>query len=369
MINEFAGRRRQLILALLLLTLALPWCGGAFAGVIEVPGDFETIQEAVDSAAEGDSILVSPGTYSRTWNRRITRVTGTVSVMTNVLVDVPVSIIGRAGAEATVLLGSGLGPVVIVLNARGVLIEGFTITGGTADETLLDGGGGIYCELSDLEVRSCIIEDNGGPFGAGIGCFTASGPWIHENIIRNNGECEFGGGIALMGGSSGTIEYNVLSKNTANIFGGAMFIGEQSTATVENNTLVGNAATSGSSIFCRNGSEIDASRNIFAQNMGGTVVMCDKFAQGRPCVMNLICNDFWDNSGESIEDCISGANNRETDPFLCSPETGDFSLCYFSPSLMTGDGCGRRGALGAGCNNCPVEKRLLTWGYFKTLYR
>ena len=34
--------------------------GGA---TIEVPADYATIQEAVDSAAPGDLILVSPGTY------------------------------------------------------------------------------------------------------------------------------------------------------------------------------------------------------------------------------------------------------------------------------------------------------------------
>lgn len=33
-------------------------------GTIEVPGDYATIQEAVDAAAEGDLILIAPGTYN-----------------------------------------------------------------------------------------------------------------------------------------------------------------------------------------------------------------------------------------------------------------------------------------------------------------
>jgi pectin methylesterase-like acyl-CoA thioesterase len=38
--------------------------GGEGGGVIAVPDDFATIQEAVDAAAPGDLILISPGTYN-----------------------------------------------------------------------------------------------------------------------------------------------------------------------------------------------------------------------------------------------------------------------------------------------------------------
>jgi hypothetical protein len=49
--------------ALLVLMLFLPLFLPASATIINVPADFGTIQMAIDSSSNGDTVLVQPNTY------------------------------------------------------------------------------------------------------------------------------------------------------------------------------------------------------------------------------------------------------------------------------------------------------------------
>ena len=51
--------KKQFAILLTAILLSLP----AFATIIHVPGDYPTIQQAVNNANDGDSILVDPGIY------------------------------------------------------------------------------------------------------------------------------------------------------------------------------------------------------------------------------------------------------------------------------------------------------------------
>jgi hypothetical protein len=82
----------------------------ATAGVINVPADYATIQEAVDAAVEGDLILIAPGTYNEA-----------VQVTTN-------NIIIRGLDRNTVILDGNfeLDNGIRVVGANGVALENMT---------------------------------------------------------------------------------------------------------------------------------------------------------------------------------------------------------------------------------------------------
>src|SRR3989304_10298326 len=99
-----------IVLVALLLTpvFALRWNIVAGAVTITVPTDFGTIQEAINNAADGDTVFVLNGTY-----------TG------NVVVNKSISLIGQ-NKSTTSIDGGGAGSVVFVSSSN-VSITNFTI--------------------------------------------------------------------------------------------------------------------------------------------------------------------------------------------------------------------------------------------------
>ena len=72
-----------------------------FAGIIEVPQDYSTIQDAIDSANPGDEILVDDGTY-----------------VENILIEKDIILRSLNGADVTIIDGGSpdAGEIIIVLS-------------------------------------------------------------------------------------------------------------------------------------------------------------------------------------------------------------------------------------------------------------
>jgi hypothetical protein len=180
------------------------------AGVLRVPSEYPTIQQAIDAAVSGDSVLVAPGTYTncdeRPCTTRVAEMKAGVALvseagpeLTTLRVDVP------AGG-ASVVRGSG-----IVFGET--LLRGFTITAtapdykGTAFVSCLGVriehcvfadldpgssiGGGLFTNGSTVEVQSCEFQRCTAVEGAGYG--STNGSSIVERCLFE--ECE-GGHVA-----------------------------------------------------------------------------------------------------------------------------------------------------------------------------
>ena len=126
---------------------ATTWVVGS--GATHLP----TIQAAVDVAAWGDTIVLSPGTYSGPGNRDVI-VQGKAITIQGSLPDDPTVV------EQTVIdcAGSLKEPhrAFTIADCNGVVLSGLTITRG-----LSSAGGAVYCRSSMLEVADCRIIDNG----------------------------------------------------------------------------------------------------------------------------------------------------------------------------------------------------------------
>ena len=123
---------------------------------LHVPGDYATIQGAVDAAMDGETIIVAPGVY-------VEQVT---------ILDKALTLIGEPGAtiqafpdmEVNVLQPSGT-RAVLAANRSAVSISGFTFEGlglSTLDAFKV----GIYLAASDGDIRNCTFDGfRSEPFG------------------------------------------------------------------------------------------------------------------------------------------------------------------------------------------------------------
>ncbi|MHC4624756.1 MAG: hypothetical protein ACYS4W_12735, partial [Planctomycetota bacterium] len=92
----------------------------AAAGIIEVPLEYGQIQQAIDAAGTGDTIIVSPGTYGSI------NFKGKAVTVTSTNPDDP------GVVAATIIDGAGAGSAVTFADSEGrdSVLQGFTITGG-----------------------------------------------------------------------------------------------------------------------------------------------------------------------------------------------------------------------------------------------
>lgn len=212
----------------------------AWANIINVPGDQPTIQQGLNVALEGDTVLVQPDTYVENINfpghnivlGSLFITTGDTSYISSTTID--------GNATATVVtFGNG--------QESTAEITGFTITNGNADI-----GGGLLCQAnSNPTISNSIVTGNSAAWGGGILCWD-SNPTIINNTISANSAASRGGGIYCYNANP-PISGNTISYNSASN-GGGIQCEENSNPTISFNTISANSAygESGGGVSCVN---------------------------------------------------------------------------------------------------------------------
>jgi len=240
-----------------IFVLALFAAATSLATTIHVPADHATIQAAIDASADGDTVLVEPGTYYENINFHGKKIV----LASRYLLTLDPAYIAQTVINGSLPANPDTASVVLFISGEDAnsVLEGFTITGGTGtawkDEHsagVYREGGGILTAFTSPTIRNNLIIRNhatnktGLTSGGGGGIRSGDGnPKILNNVIMEN-DGHYGGGVVL-NYTAFTLENNVIYKNDggADFGGGGVWINGNGAGlkTFVNNTVVGNSAT------------------------------------------------------------------------------------------------------------------------------
>ncbi|MBN1924956.1 MAG: right-handed parallel beta-helix repeat-containing protein [Prolixibacteraceae bacterium] len=276
------------------------------SATLKVPSSYSTIQEAIDAAQNGDTVLVADGIYE-----------GNIGFNSVDFVIVK----SESGPENCIIDCQGLPfPIGFIFNSQddNSIVEGFTIKNAMM---------GIWAYAnSSPTIKNNIIES----CTTGINSTSFAEPLIISNIIKNcindgGGYAQFGGGISLY----------------------------YSSATIINNQIINNSASKGGGIFCEYGSPEIRENNISGNTGGG--IYCEN------AYINIESNQIKNNesAGEFYtEQHGGGIYLLNTTGWIIMNEIGnntayDGGGIYFdesSPNILKNKIFGNRGC-GIYCNN------------------
>jgi Right handed beta helix region len=254
-----AGARQLSRSAITLLSFLLLSASLWAQNTIRVPADQPTIQAGIDAAVNGDTVLVSPGTYVENIN----------------FLGKAITVTSSNEADSTIIDGGGTASVVTFITGEtsSSVLDGFTLQNGFDP---FGDGGAIKIDGASPIVRNNVITRNNGPWMSAIWVRWGS-PVIQHNTITGNGQLSAnqgsgGRGAAIqLGGSGAQVLDNIIMDNTMmNGLGGALSLSGGTAALISNNVIKRNTAGDGGAIEMNNRANAIFVGNLIVGNIAPT---------------------------------------------------------------------------------------------------
>lgn len=337
----------------LLTAVGLASTSYAFAATLTVPGDYPTIQAALNASTSGDVVLVAPGTYFEN--------------LTIGLAQDGVRLESMAGASSTTIDGGGVDKVIRVVGGVSAATEiyGFTIRNGYT----LEAGAGLYIEASSPKITQCVIEGNIAQAGGGVYSIFASPTFAWCTIRNNHAPWGSGGGVYADYVGQTTLSYCLVYGNDCAAYGGGVTAWENAVVVLDHTTVASNgAALLGGNLFFTRGGAFNVTSSIIAFPSSNSNVHADN----SPGTSSFYCSDLYVAGGintAGFPSPIGGGKNFSLDPDFCDLGSGQFGLTIKSPCASSTNtlGCKQVGARDVECGVVSTEKR--SWGGLKSSYR
>ncbi len=315
---------------------------------------FTDLQTALEYADPGDSIWVAAGTYLPSADAD--GITNPSDARTKTF-SIPDSVFvfgGFSGNETEfdqrdwkhneTILSGDIGVVDdssdncynVVRGHDYAVLDGFTITGGNADNNAANetnrAGGVLNINVKNVRIANCIFENNFALQGGGISNYFCTGEIYIEH-------CTFYKNVAANGGAIGNfntkaiIKYCLFVENVADDdivtdwgMGGAIYNwGSGSTSEQVNCTFINNKADNGTSIHNR-GVNTTCKNSIFWENTGS-----DDIANTNGSVCTVTYCDI------AQADYVTGTGCFDEDPQFCVVNDLEYKLLPSSPCIDAGD--------------------------------
>jgi len=331
-----------MILLLSLVGAILLSTSTVFATDRHVPGQYPTIQAAINAAVDGDTVIVAQDTYYENINfggKSIT-VTSTDPNDPNVI-------------AGTVIDANGSGTVVTFpdVESANCVLAGFTITDGNAS----DRGGGILCWDGSITIDNCIITGNSASKGGGIYSdyaeLTVAGCTFSGNVVDCLGISFCGGGGIFNQYGNLIVTDCTFTENVAVMGNGGGIYSMEGELTLTDCTFTGNSATFEGGGVATDYNSVIVTNCTFSGNSA-------QYGGG----MN---NAHW---GATATNCIFTGNSAQRGAGVCTfylyggGQTLRLSNCTFSGNTANDYG-------GAVCNQAVCNLILtncIAWGNIAT---